>query len=345
MGFTIGGGLWSWSEVEVVALAEMGTQEKPVAIVTGSNTGIGKETALSLAKDGMKVFIASRNVDKGREAASYIRESCPGADVDVLLLDLSTLESVRNCATQFKSRNLPLKLLVNNAAANSSEPWYTPEGVGRLCMVNYLGHYVLTRLLEDSLVAGAPSRVVNVSSIMSRYARLSKPEKFLKEFDCGKYSATKLANILFSFELQRRWQGKGIQACAVDPGAVSSDIWRNSVFNKPPLSWALKVAFAPASDGAVPVHHAATTPLKTEPGTTPLRLFARGGFTWWGVTSPNSIPLLGLLAATFDWPIRCLSKGAFFSKVVEVSAARQAYDEKVASNMWSLSASIAGLPD
>jgi NAD(P)-dependent dehydrogenase (short-subunit alcohol dehydrogenase family) len=91
---------------------------KRVAIVTGANTGIGRETALGLAKAGMKVFLACRNADKAREAATYIRQSCshiPGgqADVDILVLDLQSLQSVRKCATDFKSRNLPLHLLVN----------------------------------------------------------------------------------------------------------------------------------------------------------------------------------------------------------------------------------------
>ncbi|KAG0627544.1 hypothetical protein M758_2G209700 [Ceratodon purpureus] len=318
---------------------------KEVAIVTGSNTGIGRETALSLAKDGMKVFMACRSADRGHEAASYIREACPEADVEVLLLDLKTLDSVRKCATDFKSRNLPLKLLVNNAGVTLGTPWYTDEGVGGSAQVNYLGHYVLTRLLEDSLVAGAPSRVVNVSSIMGRGVTIPDPEKFFKDFRAGQYAQAKLANILFSFELQRRWQVKGIQTCAVDPGAVMSDIWRRSRFNKPPISWGMKVAFAPTWDGATPVYHAATTPLKTEQDKTPLRLFARGGFAWWGVTKPSPTPILQLTAAALDWPVRFLSRGMFFSKVEEVPANPQAYDEKLASKLWSLSADIAGLPE
>jgi NAD(P)-dependent dehydrogenase (short-subunit alcohol dehydrogenase family) len=84
-------------------------------------------------------------------------------------------------------------------------------------------------------------QVVNVSSVMHRRARIDDPEKFLREFKEGDYSQAKLANVLFTFELQRRWQGKGVQACAVDPGAVASDIWRRSLFNRKPWKWLVKV--------------------------------------------------------------------------------------------------------
>jgi len=180
---------------------------------------------------------------------------------------------------------------------------------------------------------------------MSRGVKFPDPEKFLRDFEAGQYSQSKLANILFTFELQRRWQGKGIQACAVDPGAVFSDIWRTSIYNKPPISWALKVAFAPTWDGAMPVYHAATTPLKTDHDKSPFRLFARGGFAWWGVTKPNSPPIFGLTAAALDWPVRYLSRGLFFSKVVQVPANPQAYDEDLASKLWSLSADVAGVSE
>ncbi|KAH9542587.1 hypothetical protein CY35_13G015400 [Sphagnum magellanicum] len=317
---------------------------KRVAIVTGSNTGIGRETALSLARDGMKVFLACRSVDKAHEAATYIRESSKGADVDILLLDLRTLESVRKCAADFKSHNLPLHLLVNNAGVALGTPWYTSEGVGGSAQVNYLGPYVLTRLLEDKLVAGAPSRVVNVSSAMHRRARIDNPEKFLREFKEGDYSQAKLANVLFTFELQRRWQGKGVQACAVDPGAVASDIWRRSLFNQKPWKWLVKLLFAPTWDGAIPVVHAATTPLDDTQKDTQLRLFARGGFAWPVAVQPRPSTFFGMCGAALDWPIRNLSRGWLLSEVKEVPANPIAYDTNLASKLWTLSADIANLP-
>jgi retinol dehydrogenase-12 len=146
--------------------------QKKVAIVTGGNTGLGKETALALAKVDIKVFITCRSVDKGREAVTYIQDACPTADVEILLLDLKTLESVRKCAAEFKSRKLPLNILVNNAGAAMGKPWYTQEGVGGSAQVNHLGAYTLTRLLEEELTLGAPSRVVNVSSVTHRLASM-----------------------------------------------------------------------------------------------------------------------------------------------------------------------------
>ncbi|CAM6004670.1 unnamed protein product [Sphagnum balticum] len=355
---------------------------KPVAIVTGANTGIGRETALGLAKAGMKVFLACRNADKAREAATYIRQSCshiPGgqADVDILVLDLQSLQSVRKCATDFKSRNLPLHLLVNNAGVNPihipGPPWYTAEGVGVSAQINYLGPYVLTRLLEENLVAAAPSRVVNVSSIRHRQAKMHDPvyhdvlrEKFLRDFEAASYTEAKLANILFTFELQRRWQGKGIQSCAVDPGAVASDIWKRTKYNRPPWKWLAKIAFAPTWDGALPVLHAATSPLvhddaQLQNTTASLRLFARGAFAWPMVVAPTLSEFVLVCAVALDWQIRNLSSYCWgrrrrrrkstnrsgssrLSNCKEVPANPIAYDANLASKLWTLSAEIAGLP-
>ncbi|CAK9863954.1 unnamed protein product [Sphagnum jensenii] len=283
---------------------------KRVAIVTGANTGIGRETALGLAKAGMKVFLACRNADKAREAATYIRQSCshiPGgqADVDILVLDLQSLQSVRKCATDFKSRNLPLHLLVNNAGVNPihipGPPWYTAEGVGVSAQINYLGPYVLTRLLEKNLVAAAPSRVVNVSSIRHRQGKMQDPvyhdvlrEKFLRDFEAASYTEAKLANILFTFELQRRWQGTlhDLQTRVVAP-TLSEFVLVCAVA----LDWQI-----------------------------------RNLSSYWGRRGRRR-----------DSTNRSGSS-RFLSNCKEVPANPIAYDANLASKLWTLSAEIAGLP-
>lgn len=319
-------------------------QEKKVAIVTGGNTGIGRETALALVKDGMKVFITCRSVDKGRESVAYIQDACPTADLEILLLDLKTLDSVRKCASEFKSRKLPLSVLVNNAGSAMGKSWYTEEGVGGSAQVNYLGHYVFTRLLEEELALGAPSRVVNVSSITHRQAIIPDADTFLKKFSGGLYVECKLANVLFTLEAQRQWQGKGIQSAAVDPGAVWSDIWRRSKFNKPPFSWVLKATYAPTWDGAKPVIYAATAPYDApKKEQAPVRYFARGCFASPLITSiyPGRL-LFHLLGSFLDWPIRKLSGGALCSQVKDVPAAPAAYDTKLSASLWKQSALVAG---
>jgi WW domain-containing oxidoreductase len=212
-------------------------------------------------------------------------------------LDLSSQESIRSFATQYKSAiNKPIDVLVNNAGANEfSIPWYVDNGVGGQCMTNYLGPYMLTRLLEDKLLddnsgggsgsktgydmkASSPSsssktttkttrlkptrtaRVVNVSSVTHRYGLiLPDIDTFLKTWKLGSfYPNTKLANVLFAYELTRRLGSYGLQSCAVDPGGVASNIWKNSVFGKAPLSWVIGNLYAPPSDGAAAVVYAAT---------------------------------------------------------------------------------------
>jgi NAD(P)-dependent dehydrogenase (short-subunit alcohol dehydrogenase family) len=210
-------------------------------------------------------------------------------------LDLSSQESIRSFVSQYKSAiNKPIDVLVNNAGANEfSVPWYVENGVGGQCMTNYLGPYMLTRLLEDKLLDDNSSggggkytvndmkassssskttpktttlkptrtaRVVNVSSVTHRYGLiLPDIDNFFKTWKLGSfYPNTKLANVLFSYELTRRLGSYGLQSCAVDPGGVASNIWKNSVFSKAPLSWVIKNLYAPPSDGAAAVVYAAT---------------------------------------------------------------------------------------
>ncbi|KAL4419578.1 hypothetical protein ABPG77_003604 [Micractinium sp. CCAP 211/92] len=235
-------------------------------VVTGATQGIGRETALQLAAKGARVVLACRDVARAEAVAEDIRRKHPGAQVEVgPPLDLASLESVRAFAAAYKKRHRHLHCLVNNAGTNYTKRWFTPEGVGGLCQVNYLGHYVLTRLLEDTLQASAPARVVNVSSVTHRYGWVGDVRKFLPSWRPGSYyPSTKLANVLFAYELQRRLGEHGVQSCAVDPGGVASNIWTGSSFSRPPLSWVIGNLYAPPSDGAAAVVHAASVPWSQE---------------------------------------------------------------------------------
>ncbi|DBB18667.1 TPA: hypothetical protein ACH3X3_000279 [Trebouxia sp. C0006] len=194
------------------------------AIVTGATQGIGKEVAKELARQGATVVLACRNLDAARDCADEIRAAQPAANVVVgPALDLSQPNSIRKFATTYQQQQRPLHILVNNAGANYMPESYTSQGVGILCQVNYLGPYHLTRLLEPQLAASAPSRVVNVSSIMHRAASVnSNIHRFLTDWNKGsQYANTKLANVLFTYAAQRRlgYRNQGIQRVIQFSGA------------------------------------------------------------------------------------------------------------------------------
>lgn len=277
-----------------------------------------RETAAALAGMGARVVMACRNMKAAEEVADEIRTRHPGASVEVgpCALDLGSQASVRRYAAAYRKKGWPLHVLVNNAGAlYQGEPWYTDEGVAGPCQVNYLGAYTLTRELEGVLKACSPSRVVNVSSITHRFGSIGNPDTFLTSWEQGgRYANTKLANVLFAFQLQRQWGDAGVYSCAVDPGSVGSSIWRDSMFNKPPFSWIISNLYAPNKDGASAVIHAASVPWENDfqkslaawktvqravdktlsshsssKSSQDLRYYARGMFAWPGITSINSI--------------------------------------------------------
>ncbi|PSC74044.1 short-chain dehydrogenase [Micractinium conductrix] len=351
-------------------------------VVTGSTQGLGRETARQLAARGAHVVLACRDLKRAEAVAEEIRQQHPGAQVEVgPQLDLGSLESVRRFAAAYKKKHRELHVLVNNAGTNYLERWFTPEGVGGLCQVNYLGPYTLTRLLEDTLQASAPSRVVNVSSVTHRFGWVGDVAGFLASWRPGSYyPSTKLANALFAFELQRRLGEQGVQSCAVDPGGVASNIWSNSAFARPPLSWVIGNLYAPPSDGAAAVVHAASVPWGRERraaaaitakwggAATPsaraqalpdLRFYARGLFASPAVTSWRGVPrrrdtldkirsrlwgLTALAASLLDWPLRNLSGGRLLSTTRVVPAAPLAYDANLAAQLWDLSADATQVP-
>ncbi|CAD7695381.1 unnamed protein product [Ostreobium quekettii] len=235
----------------------MGDPPAKTAIVTGANAGIGREVAQGLVARGWRVILACRDTRAAGRAAEDIAREAPGGAVEVgPALDLADNGSVRNFVKGIGDR--PVHLLVNNAAVNFVPKWHTEDGVAGMVQVNYLGPYLLTRLLAPSLRACAPSRVVHVSSVMHRLTHMPRPAAFLSTWSPSCYANTKLANILFANEFHRREGPLGVHSCAVDPGGVRTRIYAGSIYARPPLSWAVDLLFAPPSDGAQAVLHAAT---------------------------------------------------------------------------------------
>lgn len=200
-----------------------------LAIVTGSSTGIGAETARALAAAGARVVLAARNRERTEEVAASIRESVPGAEVEVGVLDLTSLDSVRAFASWYLAEHAELHLLVNNAGVMYTPFGHTTEGFELQFGTNHLGHFLLTCLLAPALLAGAPSRVVNLSSGGHVGSDIVWDDPNFERRDYDKFAAygqSKTANILFSVELDRRLGGRGVHAYAVHPGMIATELGR-----------------------------------------------------------------------------------------------------------------------
>jgi len=197
-------------------------------LITGGNTGIGKETAIALAGMGAQVVFTARNPQKGRDALVEIRERSGSTNVEVMALDLASLASVREFATAFAAAHDRLDVLVNNAGSVLGKRSETEDGYETTFQVNHLGHFLLTRLLQPQLSAGAPARVINVSSDLHKRARHGLDFDDLQSEHGYRgvrvYGRSKLANILFTRELARRWDGTGVTANSLHPGVVSSGL-------------------------------------------------------------------------------------------------------------------------
>jgi len=232
-------------------------------IVTGSNSGIGKVTALELARRGAHVIMACRTLSKAQAVADEIKQETGNQQVEVVQLDLGSLESVRKCATELLARELPIHALINNAGLTvglRGDRTLTPEGFERTFGTNHLGHYLLTRLLLDRIKQTPGARIVNVSSHSHYLARKINWDAFRRaggRVGLKEYEVSKLCNVLFSRELARRLAGTGVTTYALHPGQVATDIWRRL---PGPAAWLFKKIMITPEQGAVSSLHCATSP-------------------------------------------------------------------------------------
>ena len=232
--------------------------ENLVALVTGANAGIGRTTAIELARRGARVFLAGRSEAKMRPVIDEIAGASPGASPEFLSLDLGDLDSVRRCAADFLRRDLPLGLLVNNAGV-AGQRGLTLSGFELAFGINHVGHFLLTNLLLDRLKRSAPARVVTVASRAHYRAKkldfeaVRRSTRSISGLD--EYGVSKLANVLFSAELARRLQGCGVTTYALHPGVVASEIWRRI---PPPFGSIIKLFMLSVEDGAKTTLYCAT---------------------------------------------------------------------------------------
>jgi len=197
-----------------------------VVVVTGSNIGIGLETAVGVATLGATTVLACRNQEKAAVAATEIVKRSGNDDVHLVTLDLSDLASVRTAAGDILSRWDRLDVLVNNAGGTWSERQITAQDIELTLGVNHLGPFYLTNLLLDRLKASAPSRIINLASVGHHMAwrgmRFDDLQSVKRYAAMEAYSRSKLANVLFSRELARKLSGTGVTVNAVHPGPVRS---------------------------------------------------------------------------------------------------------------------------
>ncbi|KXZ49862.1 hypothetical protein GPECTOR_19g313 [Gonium pectorale] len=373
-----------------------------VALVTGATSGLGLEAAMALAERGAKVIWGVRNPAKTERVLAEVRKRrVPGGggaephggwgghadeaagaggspapappSLDFVLppavppLDLADPASIARFARALLSDTAtPLHILINNAGTSMIAGAAVDErGVNSLVQVNYLGPYHLTRLLEPKLVA-SKAWIVAVSSVSHRcYEIPTDPRVFIHSTSTMVYPWTKLANVLFAYELQRRLGPLGVQSCAMDPGGVRTAIWDEvPALAVPPARWVIEALYAPPVDGAEVLVAAAATdwdadvaPHVQSPASD-LRYYARGAFAspllscvdgawrhWVRFVKPALYGTSMFVHSFLDYPVRHWTGGRLFSRKVPVASARQTYDARLAAALWSYSEKVVGLAD
>ena len=277
-----------------------------VCLITGATSGIGEVTAHELAKQGATVVVVGRNRQKAEATVHEIKSHTGNQDVGYLLADLSSQKEVRGLAKEFEARHDRLDVLVNNAGAIFSEYGETGDGIERTFAVNHLNYFLLTNLLLDELIAGAPSRIVNVSSGAHQGAELDFDDLgtrqnygFMKA-----YGRSKLANVLFTYELARRLEESGITANALHPGAVATNFGSNNAvwYARPVLALFRFFAVTPEKGAETSVYLASSPEVE-------------------GVT------------------------GKYFANKKPVSSSKTSYDREAAKKLWRVSEEMTGLSE
>ncbi|XP_034542529.1 retinol dehydrogenase 11-like [Notolabrus celidotus] len=276
-------------------------------LITGSNTGIGKETAVDLARRGARVILACRDMDRANNAAEEVKKRSGSDKVVVKKLDLASLESVRELAKDVLASEERLDILINNAGVMSCPKWQTADGFEMQFGVNHLGHFLLTHCLLDLLKKSAPSRIVSVSSLAHERGQICfddiNQEKDYRPWKS--YSQSKLANVLFTRELANKLQGTGVTTYSLHPGVIRTELGRHFW---PSMALWKRVVY------------------------TPLMFF---------IKSPTEGAQTTIYCAVEESLQN--QSGLYYSDCAPKTAAPQGLDDEAAKKLWDLSAVMVGL--
>ncbi|WP_439380743.1 SDR family NAD(P)-dependent oxidoreductase [Amycolatopsis lexingtonensis] len=294
----------NWTERDIPS------QQGRVAVITGANTGLGFDTAKVLAERGATLVLAVRDVEKGKKAAAKLGTT---ADVTVQELDLASLDSVRAAATELRGTLPKIDLLINNAGVMYPPRQTTRDGFELQFGTNHLGHFAFTGLLLDLLLPVESSRVVTVASVAHdiRAAIHFDDLQWENSYDrVAAYGQAKLANLMFSYELQRRLAPRGTTAAvAAHPGVARTELMRNSPAVVRALFPVVAPLFTQSSErGALPILRAAT-----DPGALGGQYYGPDGF------------------------------GGYRGRPQVVASSPQSYDAAVQRRLWTVSEELTGV--
>jgi NAD(P)-dependent dehydrogenase (short-subunit alcohol dehydrogenase family) len=240
-----------------------------VVLMTGATSGIGKEAAAELAKQGATLLAVSRDRTRGEAAADEIRRRSGGGAVELFLADLSSQASVRELAGAVRARHGRLHVLINNAGLLNLQRRTTADGIEETFALNHLAPFLLTNLLLDRLLASAPARIVNVASAAHTFGRIDFANLQGTSGETAgyngmrAYATSKLENVLFTYELARRLKGMGttgVTANCVHPGGVDTGLWRDMKGSLRLLMAAMRPFLLTPARGADPLIHLASSP-------------------------------------------------------------------------------------
>jgi NAD(P)-dependent dehydrogenase (short-subunit alcohol dehydrogenase family) len=239
-----------------------GARERPVVVLTGATSGIGRAAAMALARQGVRLVLVARDAKRAADTVASIAETTGDRDVDVVLGDLSVQRDVRAVADELRVRAPRIDVLLNNAGVVNLRYTTTPDGIETTFAVNHLAYFMLTLLLRDSLHAASEARVVNVASDAHRWSRLDFDDLgHARRYRAMRvYGTSKLCNILFTYELARRLTGSTITANCLHPGAVATRLGQNNGRIATALTKLLAPFFRTPEGGADTAVHLATSP-------------------------------------------------------------------------------------
>ncbi len=274
-------------------------------MITGASSGIGRATAIELAKLGASLVLVCRDRTRGEETVAAIKAAAPDASVDLMIADLSSQQSIRKLAAEFLARNQPLHVLVNNAGVANTRRTLTVDGIETTFAVNHLAYFMLTMLLLERIKQSAPARIINVASDAHSYGTMNFDdlggERRYRTMRI--YGQSKLANIMFTYELARRLEGTHVTVNCLHPGTVATGLGKNNGGFARFVVSALGPFVLTAAQGAATQIYLATSP-----------------------------------------EVEAVS-GQYFIKCKPAPSRPESYDRSKAARLWEISAQMTGVGD